>query len=107
MRHSVPSPWPKGYVKSGPARDPDAEESDDDDPDEGGGARKKKKKAAGKRRRASGAGAGAGGVGKAGGAGEQCLGMGNERFMVGRCSRLMVTKPRLLSQSGTRNFLDT
>ena len=75
----------RGYVKKSnsgtPARgDPDEEDSDDDDPDdegdEGGSKRKKKKSAGGggKRRRASGVGAS--------GIGEQCLGMGNERFMV-------------------------
>ena len=67
----------RGYVKEGPARDPDAESSDDDDFDEGGGgggSKRKKKKAAGGEKRRKGA-AGAGFV-------EQCLGMGNERFMV-------------------------
>lgn len=80
----------RGFVRSGAEQDTDADadDSDEDDEDEedpggGGGSKRKKKKTArgggggGKRRRASGVGAeGAGGVG------EQCLGMGNERFMV-------------------------
>lgn len=69
----------RGYVKKGPARDPDAEESDDDDPDEG--ARRRAKKSGGggggKRRRLSGE-----GVVKGSTFVEQTLGMGNERFMV-------------------------
>ena len=66
----------RGYVKEGPARDPDAESSDDDDDDDGGGGgkRRRKKKQGGSEKRRKGA-AGAGFV-------EQCLGMGNERFMV-------------------------
>ena len=64
----------RGYVKEGPARDPDAESSDDDDDDDDGGGKRRKKKRGGGEKRRKGA-AGAGFV-------EQCLGMGNERFMV-------------------------
>ena len=63
----------RGYVKEGPARDPDAESSDDDDDDDGGGKRRRKKLGGGAKWRQ--AAAGAGFV-------EQCLRMGNERFMV-------------------------
>ena len=71
----------RGYVKAGPARDPDAEDSDDDDPDEGGGGRKKQKAGGGgKRRRKSGVSAATGQ--KGGAIPEQTLRMGNERFMV-------------------------
>ena len=72
----------RGYVKTGPARDPDEETDDDeDDPDEGG----RRKKARGARkdknvRRRSGAGVSAhNGVSDPN---HQTLGMGNERFMV-------------------------
>ena len=64
----------RGYVKEGPARDPDAESSDDDDDDDDGGGKRRRKKQGGGEKRRKGA-AGAGFV-------EQCLGMGNERFMV-------------------------
>ena len=49
----------RGYVKEGPARDPDAESSDDDDDDDGGGGgkrRRKKKQGGGEKRRKGAAG---------------------------------------------------
>ena len=69
----------RGYVKAGPARDPDDDDDeDDDDPDEGG----KRKKARGDRnkgKKESGAGDSGPGVSDPN---HQTLGMGNERFMV-------------------------
>ena len=84
----------RGYVKEGPARDPDAEDGDDsdEDPDDEPGGKKRKR---GGKKNGRGGGGGGGGAGdgdaaapnnnKARGGGgfvEQTMTMGNERFMV-------------------------
>ena len=72
----------RGYVKAGPARDPDEDEDEDeDDPDEGGTRKKARGGGDGNKKKRRANGVSGPGV-KVSHPNHQTLGMGNERFMV-------------------------